>query len=67
MIVYRLAEASSFSSSRLWRSTNSTKSADTEPRPPDRRDLSKATRRNSSQVSVGKFIPVVRCVRSCGF
>jgi hypothetical protein len=65
--VQRLAAASSFSSSRLWRSTSSTSNAETEPRPPDRRDLSRATRRKSSQVSEGRLIPVVRCVRSSGF
>jgi hypothetical protein len=38
--------------------------AETEPLPPNLRERSKATRRKSSQVSVGKLIPVVRCVRS---
>ena len=63
----RARRLAGFSSSLLWRSTSCTSRADTEPRPPDRRDRSNATRRKSSHVSVGKFIPVVRCVSSCDF
>ena len=66
MISYRLAAASSFSSSLRWCSIISTSSADTLARPPRVRARSKATRLSSSQRSAGKWTPVVLYGRSTG-
>jgi len=54
----------SFSSSFRCRSTSSTNNFDTEGRPPYFLARSNATRFNSSHISAGRLMPVVRCVRS---